>query len=172
MSLIGLTVNKLKRESLSPGLPPRRCLLLALLLAPLLAWGAAWPEKAKAAEPFVVAPVKKAEDLRLLPATAWPPPESDSAEMLIKLTYLRGLLDALQYAEVAPKSATKTLQDLSGMSLSDLAAAVDAYYMADPRRRELPPAAVFFRMLAAQRGQKEATTLPAPEPRPADLGPK
>lgn len=158
MSLIGLAVNKLKRESLSAGLAPALALVLALT--------AAWPGTAGAAEPFVVAPVKKAEDLRLLPATAWPPPESDSAEMLVKLTYLRGLLDALQYVEVAPKSAAKTLQDLSGMSLTDLAAALDAYYLADPRRRELPPAAVFFRMLAAQRGQKEASPLPAPEPRP------
>lgn len=162
MSFIGLIVNKLKRESLLPGLPPNHCLALALALF----LGALWPAAAKAAEPFVVAPVKKAEDLRLLPATAWPPPESDSAEMLVKLTYLRGLLDALQYTEVAPKSAAKALQDLSGMSLTDLAAAMDAYYLADPRRRELPPAAVFFRMLAAQRGQKEATALPAPEPRP------
>jgi hypothetical protein len=162
MSLIGHAVNKLKRESLLPGLPALCCLFLALLLA--LVTG--WPARVAAADPFVVAPVKKAEDLRLLPSTAWPPPESDSAEMLIKLTYLRGLLDALQYAEVAPKGASKTLQDLSGMSLTDLAAAVDAYYLADPRRRELPPAAVFFRMLSAQRGQKEATTLPAPEPRP------
>jgi hypothetical protein len=165
MSFIGHAVNKLEREPISPGSVTRPALALALILALVLVLSPALGA-AQAAEPFVVAPVKKAEDLRLLPATAWPPPESDSAEMLIKLTYLRGLLDALQYVEVAPKSAAKTLQDLSGMSLTDLAAALDSYYLTDPRRRELPPAAVFFRMLAAQRGQKEITPLPAPEPRP------
>lgn len=76
------------------------------------------------------------------------------------------MLDTLQYAEVAPKSSSKVLQDLSGMSLNELAAAVDSYYMADPRRRELPPAAVLFRILAGQRGQKEPSVLPGPEPRP------
>jgi len=154
MSFIGLGVNKLKRESL--------LLILILLLA--------WP--AVAAEPFVVAPVKKAEDLRLLPAAAWPPPESDPAETLIKLTYLRGMLDALQYAEVAPKGASRVLRDLSGMSLGDLAAAVDRYYLADPRRRELPPAAVLFRLMPDQRGQAEAGNQPGGTGAPPESSPK
>lgn len=77
MSFIGLYVNKLEKES--------SWAFAALALALGLGWAlAAGP--AGAAEPFLVAPVKKAEDLRLLPAAAWPPPESDPAEMLIKLT--------------------------------------------------------------------------------------
>ncbi len=171
MSFIGHIVNELEKKSgLLPtarlwvptmALVPALGLILGLALGLAPAARPAW-----AAEPFVVAPVKKAEDLRLLPAAAWPPPESDPAEMLIKLTYLRGVLDALQYAEVAPKSSSKVLRDLSGMSLNELAAEVDRYYLADPRRRELPPAAVLFRILAAQRDQKEMSPLPGPEPRP------
>ena len=117
--------------------------LVAFVLAPLhhsLAEGA-----------FQVAPVEKPKDLRLLPSTAWPPPESDRGEMLLKLSYLRGLLDALQYVEVSPQSAGRVLKKLKGMNLHDLAAAIDRYYLKDPRRRELPPAAVLLRIIPQQK---------------------
>jgi len=102
---------------------------------------------AYADEAFKVAPVEKPGDLRLLPSNAWSGPEADQGEMLLKLSYLRGLLDALQYVEVAPQSAGLVLRKLSGLDLHQLAAEIDRYYLKDPRRRELPPAAVLFRII-------------------------
>jgi len=96
---------------------------------------------------FKVAPVEKPGDLRLLPSNAWSPPEADQGEMLLKLSYLRGLLDALQYVEVAPQSAGLVLKKLNGQDLHQLAAEIDRYYLKDPKRRELPPAAVLFRII-------------------------
>lgn len=117
--------------------------LVAFVLAPL--------HPSSADEAFKVAPVEKPKDLRLLPSTAWAPPESDRDEMLLKLSYLRGLLDALQYVEVSPQSADRVLKKLKGMNLHDLAAAIDRYYLKDPKRRELPPAAVLLRIIPEQK---------------------
>jgi len=118
-----------------------------------------------AAEPYVIHPVQNPDQVRPLPASAWPPPESDQSDLLLKLSYLRGVLDALQYAEVAPKTIGKVLKDLEGMNLHQVAAAIDRYYLADPRRRSLPPASVLFRVLPRERGQVEPSNLPrAAEP--------
>lgn len=114
---------------------------------------------ALAAEAYVVTPVQKAEEMRLLPASAWPPPESEQGGLLLKLSYLRGLMDALQYMQVSPKATQAAINELKGMDLNEVAAAVDRYYLADPRRRELPPAAVVLRILPQNRGQAEPTPL-------------
>ena len=145
MAFIGTNVNNLKRG--------------AVFFA-CLAWMGCLGGVCRAAEPYVVAPVRGAQDLRLLPASAWPPPEAEQGEMLLKLSYLRGLLDALQYVQVAPKSSSQVLGELKGQDLHELAAAVDRYYLADPRRRELPPAAVLMRILPQRGGQPEITPLP------------
>lgn len=115
---------------------------------------------AAALEPYVIKPVQNPGQVRPLPASAWPPPESDQSDLLLKLAYLRGLLDALQYAEVAPKTIGKVLKDLEGMNLHQAAAAIDRYYLADPRRRSMPPASVLFRVLPRERGQVEPSLLP------------
>ncbi len=131
------------------------------------------PPSAAAAQSFRVAPVEDPSAVRLLPATAWPPPESDQGQMLLKLSYLRGLLDALQYVEVAPRTAGRVLEKLKGMNLHELAAAIDRYYLLDPRRRDLPPASVLFRILPASRGKPEPSLI-KPRPRmnqPASDGP-
>lgn len=128
----------------------RTVLSLSLLALPLLA------PPAQAQEAFVVPSVEKPADLRLLPATAWPPAESDQGEMLLKLSYLRGVLDALQYVEVAPQSARQALIELKGKNLHQLAAEIDAYYLKDPSRRELPPSAVLLRILPKLNKPQEA----------------
>ncbi len=115
---------------------------------------------ALAYEPFVVRPVKNPQDVRPLPAEAWPPPETEQGEMLLKLSYLRGIIDALQYAEVAPQTVGQVLDKLQGMTLQELAAAIDRYYLADPRRRQIPPASVLLRILPQQRGKVEPSPLP------------
>lgn len=96
---------------------------------------------------YVVRPVAKPADVRLLSARAWPPPESDKGEMLLKLSYLRGLMDALQYTELAPSTAGQVLEHYKGRGLAELAAQIDRFYLRDPSRRDLPPAAVLFRVL-------------------------
>ena len=140
MSIIGKNVKPLK------------LFMLALTLWMI-------PGGAGAADPYQVTPVEKGDQLRLLPASAWPPPDADQAGLLLKLTYLRGLMDALQYAQVAPKSTSQALQDLKGLDLNTLATEVDRYYQADPRRRDLPPAAVVLRVLPQGRGQVEPSPL-------------
>ncbi len=116
---------------------------------------------------YVVRPVTEPADVRLLSARAWPPPESDKGEMLLKLSYLRGLMDALQYAELAPSTASQVLAHYKGRGLADLAAQIDRFYMRDPSRRDLPPAAVLFRVLpgeGADRGMRH-TPLPGEMPK-------
>jgi hypothetical protein len=120
----------------------------------------AFASAATALEPYVIKPVQNPSQVRPLPASAWPPPESDQSDLLLKLSYLRGLLDALQYAEVAPKTIGKVLSDLEGMDLHQVSAAIDRYYLADPRRRSMPPASVLFRVLPRERGKVEPSTLP------------
>lgn len=141
MAFIGTTVNKLKAGG--------------VILFGLLLWLGTGP--ARAEEPYVVAPVQGAQDLRLLPASAWHPGDADQNEMLLKLSYLRGVLDALQYVQLAPKSSSQALTELKGLGLGELAASLDQYYLADPRRRELPPISVLLRILpqaAAQAAEK------------------
>lgn len=122
----------------------RRGARLLVLLGLLLCL----PPAAAAGGGYVVAPVDKGADLRLLTSEAWPPPEGSKADILIKLAYLRGIMDALQYLELAPRSAGRVLAAYQGLSLQDLAARIDAFYLADPRHRNLPPAVVLFRLLA------------------------
>lgn len=135
----------------------RNVKLLKLFMLGVALWLV--PAGALAGDAYQVAPVDKGEQMRLLPASAWPPPDSDQAALLFKLTYLRGLMDALQYAQVAPKGTSQALNDLKGLDLNTLAAEVDRYYQADPRRRDLPPAAVVLRILPQTRGQIEVTPL-------------
>lgn len=148
MAFIGTTVNKLKMG--------------AVILFGLVLWLGLGP--AGAEEPYVVAPVQGAQDLRLLPAGAWHPGDADQNEMLLKLSYLRGVLDALQYVQLAPKSSAQALTQLKGLGLGELVASLDQYYLADPRRRELPPISVLLRILpqaAAQAGDKAASQAPS-----------
>ena len=127
------------------------CLLVSFVLLAEGAWSG---------EPYKVAPVKNPGDMKLLPASAWPPPESASGEMVVKLFYLRGILDALQYAELAPNTASRLLEKLKGKTLAQLAAELDRYYLVDPRRRELPPAAVLIRVLPEQKPMVKPSPMP------------
>lgn len=106
-----------------------------------------WPQNAFSGQTYRVAPVKKGIELSLLSSQAWPPPASGPGEMFVKLSYLRGIFDALQYVELAPKAAGGILTSLQGKDLNQLAAAIDSYYLKNPARRELPPAVVLIRIL-------------------------
>jgi hypothetical protein len=101
---------------------------------------------------FVVKPVELPQEARLLASQAWPGGSSQE-ELIFKLAYLRGLLDAWQISSMAPQAAREVLSDLAGLSLQDLAAAVDAYYEASPANRGLPPGSVILRAIAPYRGK-------------------
>lgn len=126
--------------------------LLMVLISSFL-----YASSARAADPFSIMPVERPADIKLLPATAWPPPEGDRGQLLLKYAYLRGIVDALQYVELAPDTPGETLKALKGMDLNQLAAAVDRYYLTTPKARDLPPAAVVLRVLP---GLKTAKTRP------------
>lgn len=122
-----------------------------------------------ALKPFVINQPKEAAQLRLLPSDAWGAPGDDGGNMLLKLAYIRGMVDALSYTHLAPKASAQVLPQLSGMDLNEVAAAVDAYYAADPKHRRLPPAAVLMRILPDQRGATRRSGLPALDaPAPGD----
>ena len=114
-----------------------------------------------ALKPFVIDQPKEAAQLRLLPSGAWMPAQDDGGNMLLKLAYIRGMVDALAYTHLAPKASAEVLPQLSGMDLNQVAAAVDAYYAADAKHRQLPPAAVIMRILPKQRGATRHSGLPA-----------
>lgn len=95
---------------------------------------------------YVVAPVQSSDQVRLLSAQAWPH-GTDSAELMFKLAYIRGLLDAWQLASVAPKTTAALLQDLAGLSLTELVAAVDSYYQLEEKNRLIPPSSIILRII-------------------------
>lgn len=145
MAFIVTSVNRLKLGAV-------------ILFAVALGWP---PAACRGEEPYLVSPVHGPQDLRLLPASAWHPADADQNEMLLKLSYLRGILDALQYVQVAPKSAATALSQLQGQGLGELVSALDQYYLADPHRKELPPISVLLRILppaAAQAAPPPAST--------------
>ncbi len=114
-----------------------------------------------ALKPFVIDQPKEAAQLRLLPSDAWGASQDDGGNMLLKLAYIRGMVDALAYTHLAPKASAEVLPQLSGMDLNEVAAAVDAYYAADAKHRQLPPAAVIMRILPKQKGSTRRSDLPA-----------
>ena len=111
-------------------------LMLLLLLSPNLSY----------AQAFIVNPVSEPEDVRLLSCQDWPKGR-DQIQLAIKLSYIRGLIDAMQYVNIAPGSANEVLEKLAGYNIIDLATAVDNYYLQNLQEHQLPPASVVFRIL-------------------------
>ena len=109
------------------------------------------PAAAKGALGFTVQPPQRIKDFTLLPSGAWPPMESGQVENLVKLYYLRGIFDALQFAELDPESTARVLKHFAGKDLHQVNAEVDAYYLKDPKRRDSPPAEVLFNLLTAKK---------------------
>lgn len=97
---------------------------------------------------FVVKPVEEVDQVRLLSSQTWPA-GSGQEELMFKLAYVRGLLDAWQLAALAPKASNAVLHDLEGKNLSSLVNEIDAYYRADPQNYLMPPASVLLRVLPA-----------------------
>ena len=104
------------------------------------------PLAARAEAPFVVKPVNEPEEVRLLASGSWPSGNSQG-ELMFKLAYIRGLVDALQLAALAPQASNQALNDLEGLSLYELAKAVDDYYGVDDQHSEIPPSSVILRII-------------------------
>lgn len=112
----------------------------AILVLCLLASSIAWADNG-----FVVNPVQGPEQVRLLPAQTWPPGE-DQTELMFKLAYIRGLLDAWQLSTLAPKATSQVLENMQGASLLDLVRALDKYYQ--DKNNQLPPGSVLLRIIS------------------------
>lgn len=113
-----------------------------LSLCVVLMLGLSILQPAWAKDSFLINPVEKPEEMRLLPAYTWPNMEDSEQGKLLKISYLRGMIDALQYAQLAPKTTGKTLQRLKGLSLNQLAEKLDNFYCEHPEKKDIPPAAV------------------------------
>ncbi len=108
----------------------------------------------RANEVFRLGPISDPSQIRLLPAQAWPPPEADQGDALLKLYYLRGIVDALQYAQMDPDTSSRTLKNLKGLDLNELALQVDGYYLTHPENSSLPPASVVLKVLSTPKKSK------------------
>lgn len=130
-----------------------RVTLIIALAAIILAFGLGL---SLGAEIFIIKPVKQPEDARFFTAQAWTAlDKSGDGGLVIKTAYLRGLVDALQYSGLAPKASAKALDDLSGLTLSQLLDGLDKYYQDDPRRMDAPPVSVLLRIIAPLHAQDE-----------------
>ncbi|WP_156360575.1 hypothetical protein [Dethiosulfatarculus sandiegensis] len=131
------------------------CLALSIsLLLALCFSNSVWAKQG-----FIINPVEKTEQLRLLSADAWPHLENSEQGNLLKISYLRGVIDALQYARVAPKTTEKSLEKLKGLTLQQLAHKLDNFYSENPMKKDIPPAAVIVLYLTGKT-RSDAANLP------------
>ena len=119
----------------------KKCTCLAFFCLLCLFSAPAW-----ANDGFIIKPVNEADQVRLLSSHAWPH-SSEQAELMLKLAYLRGLLDAWQLSAIAPKASASVLEDLQGVSLTELVIAIDAYYQQEDENHPLPPASIVLRII-------------------------
>ena len=120
--------------------------LLSLVLAVSLALCAA---PAFAQETYQINPVNGSSDIKAFSSQGWLTmkglPSKD--HYLFKIAYLRGFLDAVQFAEVAPGKTTQILDDLQGMDLKKLADEIDKFYQDNPQYQAYSPAVVMLVIL-------------------------
>ena len=123
-----------------------RILLCSLLL---LAGLTLYPVSLLAQETYVIGPVNESADIRAFSSQGWlsmqglPPKD----HYLLKISYLRGFLDAIQFAEVAPGQTTKMLDDFKGVNLKELADQIDQFYQDYPQYQSYSPAVVMLVIL-------------------------
>ncbi|MBW2618055.1 MAG: hypothetical protein JRC92_04190 [Deltaproteobacteria bacterium] len=123
-----------------------RTLFGALLL---LAGLTLCPVNLLAQETYVIGPVNESADIRAFSAQGWlsmqglPPKD----HYLLKISYLRGFLDAIQFAEVAPGQTTNMLDDFKGGNLKELADQIDQFYQNYPQYQSYSPAVVMLVIL-------------------------
>ncbi len=133
-------------------------ILWALLLAAMM-----WPQSCLAQETYVIQPVSDSSEIKAFSSQGWltmqglPPKD----HYLLKISYLRGFLDAVQFAEVAPGQTTSILDDLKGLDLKQLADEIDKFYQDHPQYQSYSPAVVTLVILPRIKAGK--TPIPAPD---------
>jgi hypothetical protein len=95
---------------------------------------------------YVVQPVQEVESVSLLAAGAWPL-QGEHTELMFKLAYIRGLLDAWQLSSLMPKASSQVLHDLQGLSIMEVVGALDNYYAQTPQNQQIPPSSFILRIL-------------------------
>jgi hypothetical protein len=102
-----------------------------------------------AQETFQIKPVDSSSDIKAFSSQGWLTmkglPSKD--HYLFKIAYLRGFLDAVQFAEVAPGKTTQVLDELNGTDLKQLADDIDKFYQENPQYQAYSPAVVMLVIL-------------------------
>jgi len=138
--------------------------LTALLLGAALIFSSAWP--ASAEEKFVIKPINDAAEIKTFSSQGWlsmeglPPKD----HYLLKISYLRGFMDAIQFAEIAPGQTTQVLEDLNGLDLKELADQIDKFYQDNPQYQSYSPAVVVLVILPRIKAGKPP--IPSPDEKP------
>jgi|GEM_PF-2011483 len=123
---------------------PKPIVLLVLALALALP-----PRTSLAQETYVIQPVQESAEIKAFSSQGWLTMKGLPAKdhYIFKIAYLRGFLDAVQFAAVAPGQTTKILDELQGTDLKKLADDVDAFYQKYPQYQSYSPAVVVLVIL-------------------------
>jgi len=96
------------------------------------------------------------DKLQLLPSEIWlmeGKPVSDIERELLQVSYLRGLYDGLQLANVGWASVYSILNELAGMDLAQLREEINRLYKGYAEMRNNPPAIMILEIIPeARRG--------------------
>jgi hypothetical protein len=96
------------------------------------------------------------DKLQLLPSEIWlmeGRPVSDIERELLQVSYLRGLYDGLQLANVGWSSVYSILNELAGMDLAQLREEINRLYKGYAEMRNNPPAIMILEIIPeARRG--------------------
>ena len=102
-----------------------------------------------AQDTYKINPVTGSSDIKAFSSQGWLTmqglPSKD--HYLFKIAYLRGFLDAVQFAEVAPGKTTQILDDLEGLDLKQLVDDIDKFYQDYPQYQAYSPAVVMLVIL-------------------------
>ncbi len=124
----------------------RNSLLLSMIFLGLLCSGG---RPVSAQDAYQINPVTGSSDIKAFSSQGWLTmkdlPSKD--HYLFKIAYLRGFLDAVQFAEVAPGKTTQILDELRGMDLKQLADEIDKFYQDNPQYQAYSPAVVMLVIL-------------------------
>jgi len=89
------------------------------------------------------------QDFQLLSSKTWASFKHFGAddEYRLKIAYLRGFFDALQYAQVAPWRAKNVFVALKGQDLNAIVTKINDFYARYPQHRQYTPATVILIVL-------------------------
>jgi hypothetical protein len=102
-----------------------------------------------AAQRYRLRVLKGPQDFQLLSSKTWASFKHFGAEeeYRLKIAYLRGFFDALQYAQVAPWRAKSVFVDLKGQDLNAIVTKINDFYDRYPQYRNYTPATVILVIL-------------------------